>query len=92
MPTAAGQMTCSVASGRRIGHRPHVSSGASPTGFPTPVFFLKKKKTFIAYTPALDVSESGTSPANGKKNFETTLCLFLEELLEHSPLEEVLKE
>jgi hypothetical protein len=57
-----------------------------------PVFFLKEKKAFIAYSPAIDLSASGSSTSNAKKNFERTLAIFLEELLEHGTLEQVLKE
>ena len=57
-----------------------------------PVFFLKEKKMFIAYTPALDLSASGSSTAGAKRNFEISLRLFIEELVEHGTLDEALKE
>ena len=57
-----------------------------------PVLFLKEKRIFIAYTPALDLSASGNTTARAKKNFEMTLRLFLEELIETGTLEQVLKE
>ena len=36
--------------------------------------------------------QSGTTAARAKKNFATTLRLFLEELLEHGTLDEVLSD
>jgi predicted RNA binding protein YcfA (HicA-like mRNA interferase family) len=57
-----------------------------------PVFFLREKRTTIAYTPALDLSASGSTAARAKKNFETALRLFLEELVERGTLDEVLRE
>ena len=57
-----------------------------------PVLFLKEKRAFIAYSPSLDLSASGSSAASAKKNFERTLKLFLEELMEAGTLERVLRE
>jgi hypothetical protein len=57
-----------------------------------PVLFLKEKRTFIAYTPALDLSASGSTTAKAKKHFEVTLKLFLEELAQAGTLEQVLRD
>ena len=57
-----------------------------------PVLFLKEKRTYIAYTPALDFSASGTTIERAKKNFETALLLFLEELIKAGTFENVLRE
>ncbi|PIR53584.1 hypothetical protein COU76_00320 [Candidatus Peregrinibacteria bacterium CG10_big_fil_rev_8_21_14_0_10_49_10] len=57
-----------------------------------PVFLLKEKKSFIAYTPTLDLSVSGSTQERAKKNFQKTLQLFLEELLEENTLETYLKD
>jgi len=57
-----------------------------------PVLFLKEKRAFIAYTPALDLSASGSTTAKAQENFKTTLHLFLEELMAAGTLERVLKE
>jgi hypothetical protein len=57
-----------------------------------PVFFLREKRTVIAYAPALDLSASGTSAERAKRNFETTLRLFLAELMEHGTLDRVLRD
>lgn len=57
-----------------------------------PVLFLKERKTFIAYTPALDLSASGSTQPSAQKNFDLTLKLFVEELVEAGTLERVLKD
>ena len=57
-----------------------------------PVLFLKERRTYIAYTPALDLSASGSTPALAQKNFGVTLRLFLEELLSHGTLDRVLRD
>ena len=57
-----------------------------------PVLFLKEKRSVIAYTPALDLSASGSTAEKAKKNFEMTLQLFLEELTEAGTTEQVLRD
>ena len=57
-----------------------------------PVVLLKEGRTFIAYTPALDLSASGSTAERAKKNFETTLRLFTEELVEAGTTDAVLRE
>ena len=64
----------------------------TPIALNLPLLFLKERRTYIAYTPALDLSASGSTPQKAKENFQTVLRLFIEELLEHGTLEEVLKE
>ena len=54
--------------------------------------FLKEGRTHIAYSPALDLSASGSTPQKAKENFLTVLRLFIEELIEHGTLREVLIE
>jgi hypothetical protein len=57
-----------------------------------PVLFLRERRTYIAYTPVLDLSASGTSIERAKRNFERTLHLFLEDLLERGTLDQVLRD
>ena len=57
-----------------------------------PVLFLRERRTYIAYTPVLDLSASGSSIERAKKNFERTLGLFLEDLLERGTLDPVLRD
>ena len=57
-----------------------------------PVIFLKDRRVFIAYSPAFDLSAHGTTPDRAKKNFETALRLFLDELFECGTLSQVLRE
>ncbi len=57
-----------------------------------PVLFLKEKKTFVAYTPALDLSSSGSTVERAKRNFEVTVRLFLQELVDAGTLEQVLRD
>ena len=58
--------------------------------FSLPVSILKEGKTFVAYTPALDLSTSGDSLKGARKNFNEAVNLFFEELVELGTLEEVL--
>jgi hypothetical protein len=57
-----------------------------------PVLYLREGRAYIAYTPALDLSASGTTVSRAKKNFETTLRLFLDELIARGTLADVLRE
>lgn len=61
-------------------------------GIRLPVLMLKERRTYIAYTPALDFSASGSTAAKAKTNFTIALRLFLEELLERGTLPQVLKD
>ena len=53
-----------------------------------PLVFLKERRTSIAYSPALDLSASGSTPQKAKENFQTTLRLFIEESIEHGTMME----
>lgn len=57
-----------------------------------PLVFLRERRTSIAYSPALDLSASGKTPQQAKENFQTVFRLFIEGLIEHGTLEEVLEE
>jgi hypothetical protein len=57
-----------------------------------PVLFIKEKRMFIAYTPALDLSASGSTMKYARRNFETSLRLFLEELVRVGTLDHVLRD
>lgn len=61
-------------------------------GIRLPVLLLKERRTFIAYTPALDFSASGSTAAKARTNFEVAVRLFLEELLERGTLPQVLQD
>ena len=55
-----------------------------------PVMFLREGKTFIAYSPALDIATAGTSHNEAKKRFTEFIDIFFDELVEHGKLEEAL--
>ena len=57
-----------------------------------PVIFIKEKRQFIAYTPALDLSTSGSTLAQAEKRFIEAARLFIEECQAMGTLDEVLKE
>lgn len=57
-----------------------------------PVVITKQGKRFIAYTPALDISTSGTSLRDVQKKFAEAAPLFLEELHDAGTLDDVLIE
>ncbi len=56
-----------------------------------PVSVFREDNTFIAYTPALDLSTSGKSFQIVMKRFEEVVKIFFEELTEAGTLDEVLK-
>ena len=58
--------------------------------FALPVSILKEGESFIAYTPALDLSTSGNTFEDAQKNFNEAVNIFFEELIEMGTLEEVL--
>ena len=53
------------------------------------VLFLRERRTYIAYSPVLDLSASGTSIERAMRNFERTLRLFFEDQLERGTLDQV---
>jgi predicted RNase H-like HicB family nuclease len=55
-----------------------------------PVLFMKEEKSFIAYSPAIDLSSCGRTMLEAKKNFEEALEIFFEECLSMGTLHEVL--
>lgn len=54
------------------------------------VTFLREGKRFVAYTPALDLSTSGTTFEQAKKRFTEAVQIFLEECHKMGTLEGVL--
>ncbi|MDP3941644.1 MAG: hypothetical protein Q8Q49_05040 [bacterium] len=58
--------------------------------FSLPVSFLKEHKSFVAYTPALDLSTSGDTFEEAQKNFAEAVRIFFEELMEMGTMDEVL--
>jgi predicted RNase H-like HicB family nuclease len=60
--------------------------------FSVPVIFLKEDDTFVAYTPALDLSTCGDTFEDAQTMFAEAVTIFLKELLKMGTLEEVLLE
>ena len=56
-----------------------------------PLCFMKEKKSFIAFSPALDLSTCGKTFEQAKKNFSEALEIFFEECLAMGTLKEVLE-
>jgi len=48
--------------------------------FNLPVSFLRESDQFVAYTPALDLSTSGTTLEEAKSNFTEAVGIFLMKL------------
>jgi hypothetical protein len=61
------------------------------TQFSLPMSILKEGDSFIAYTPALDLSTSADTFEDAQKNFIEAVNIFFEELVEMGTLNEVLK-
>lgn len=55
-----------------------------------PVSFLREADQFVAYTPALDLSTSGNTLEEVKKNFAEAVDIFFKEIISMGTLEEVL--
>ena len=55
------------------------------------VNFIKEGKSFVAYSPALDLSTAGKSQAEAKKRFEEAVSMFFSDIVERGVIAEVLK-
>ena len=55
-----------------------------------PVSFLQESGQFVAYTPALDLSTSGETLAEVKKNFAEAVGIFFDEIISMGTFEDVL--
>ena len=56
-----------------------------------PVTFLREKKRFVAYSPALDLSTSGKNFEEAQRHFTEIARIFLEEIMEKGTIKEVLE-
>lgn len=54
--------------------------------------FLKEGKSFVAFSPALDLSTCGKTYEDAKKNFQEALEIFFEECLRMGTLAQVLEQ
>jgi predicted RNase H-like HicB family nuclease len=62
------------------------------SGIEFDTIIFKEGKTFIAYSPKLDISSCGNSVEEARKNLKTAVRLFLEEAEKMGTLEEILRE
>ena len=58
--------------------------------FNLPVSLLRESDQFVAYTPALDLSTSGATLEEAKKNFTEAVEIFFDEIVEMGTFEDVL--
>ena len=58
--------------------------------FNLPVSFLREADQFVAYTPALDLSTSGSTLEEAKKNFTEAVEIFFDEIIQMGTFEDVL--
>ncbi len=65
---------------------------AKDISFSLPVLITKQNSSFVAYTPALDISTCGKTEWEAKKRFADLANIFLEELAEKGTMNEVLAE
>jgi predicted RNase H-like HicB family nuclease len=56
-----------------------------------PVLYVREGKSFVAYSPALDLASCGPTMPEAKKNFEEALDIFFEECLSMGTLSAVLE-
>jgi len=61
-----------------------------PIGFEMVVF--REEKTFVAYSPELDLSSCGASVEQARANLKTAVRLFLEEAEKLGTLRDILAE
>lgn len=57
-----------------------------------PVFISKEGRSFVAYSPAVDLSSAGKSVREAQKRFSEAVDLFFDELEDMGTLEQVLTE
>ena len=57
-----------------------------------PLTIFKEGKTFVAYSPAIDLATSGKDFDEVNKRFGEILKIFIEELIKKGTLEQVLEE
>ncbi len=55
-----------------------------------PVSYFKEDKSFVAYTPALDLSSAGKTLKEAEKNIAEAVSIFMEEILKNGTTDEVL--
>ncbi|PIR40293.1 MAG: hypothetical protein COV33_00545 [Candidatus Zambryskibacteria bacterium CG10_big_fil_rev_8_21_14_0_10_34_34] len=55
-----------------------------------PVSYFKEDKSFVAYTPALDLSSAGKTLKEAEKNIAEAVSIFMEEILKNGTIDEVL--
>ena len=60
--------------------------------FGLPVSILHEGDSFVAYTPALDLSTSGGTYEQAQENFNEAVNIFFQELMEMGTLDKVLKD
>ena len=60
--------------------------------FNLPVSFLRESDQFVAYTPVLDLSTSGPTLEEAKKNFTEAVGIFFDEIVEMGTFEDVLSD
>lgn len=60
--------------------------------FSLPVSIIKEGDSFIAYTPALDLSTVGDTLEDAQKRFQEAVELFFEEIAERGTVNEALTE
>ncbi len=58
--------------------------------FNLPISIIKEGKSYIAYTPALDLSTSAENYEQAKKRFSEIVNIFFEEIIKKGTLENVL--
>jgi len=63
---------------------------ASDFTLSVPVTFFREGKSFVAYSPVLDLSTSGRSFAQAQKRFLEAVQIFFEETSEKGMLDQVL--
>jgi hypothetical protein len=57
-----------------------------------PVSIFKEAKTYIAYSPVLDLSTSASNFEKAQKRFSEAVSIFIEELVEMGTIDEVLSD
>ena len=61
-------------------------------GINLPVTIFREGKSYVAYSPALDLSTCAPTYKKARANFSEIVQIFIEELVEMGTLDEVLKD
>ncbi len=76
---------------KRLKRKKKIGTKQSWLSVSVPVSVFKEGKTYVAYSPIVDLSSCGKTHQEAEKRFREAVHLFFEEMLKRGTLKEVLK-